>query len=186
MDNKHESKNNRPRPEKVVSGKVTVTKKSGIERLFSGFIAEDLSTVAQWVLLEKIRPGIKDLVYNSANEFLRRVFYPSGGGRTTRDEPSYNYSRCYRPQANHSRTSSYDFGNIVFKAQYDADNLLRSMQDYIREYGMISVGNLYDMIDETCNATDWNYGWTNLRTAHVVRVNNGWTIEFPPTMRIEY
>lgn len=189
MDNNYKSKVDRPKAEKVISGKVTVKKKSHLERLFGGFIAEDLSTVAQWVLLEKIRPGIKDLVYNSANEFLRRAFYPNGGGgRMTRDEPSYNYSRCYRPQTNRtaSRTSSYDFGQIVFKTQDDAENLLRSMQDYIREYGMISVGNLYDMIDETCNSTDWNYGWTSLRTAHVVRAHNGWSIDFPPTMKIEY
>jgi hypothetical protein len=54
------------------------------------------------------------------------------------------------------------------------------MDDIINRYGVVSVGDLYDLAGiSTTNYTVNKYGWTNIRSAHVVRTRDGYLLKLP-------
>ena len=53
------------------------------------------------------------------------------------------------------------------------------MDELIDTYGQVSVADLYDLVGKSCNYTDNNYGWTNLRNAEPVRVRDGYMLKMP-------
>ena len=58
------------------------------------------------------------------------------------------------------------------------------MDELIDQYGMVSVGDLYDLVGVTGQYTDNNYGWTDLRTASVVRTRDGYMIKLPRALAL--
>jgi hypothetical protein len=59
--------------------------------------------------------------------------------------------------------------------------VLQAMCDIVSsEYGIVSVGDLYDLANITNdNYTLNKYGWTNLRDAKVVPTRDGYMIKLP-------
>lgn len=55
----------------------------------------------------------------------------------------------------------------------------------ISVYGMVSVADLYDLIGVTGNYTDNKYGWTDIRSASVVRVRDGYIVKMPKAMPLD-
>ena len=100
----------------------------------------------------------------------------------------------YKPQNNsintgavpHSSRTTYSYDNIVLESRGDAESVLDSMGEIIDQYGMVKVADLYDLVGLTGSYTDNNYGWTNLSTAHVVRLNDGgYLIKLPRALPID-
>ena len=58
------------------------------------------------------------------------------------------------------------------------------MDELIDQYGVVSVGDLYDLVGVTGAYTDNNYGWTDLRTASVVRTRDGYMIKLPRALAL--
>ena len=59
------------------------------------------------------------------------------------------------------------------------------MIDVIEQYNVVSVLDLYDMVDMSAPHTANKYGWTNLRNADVVRVRDGYVIKLPKPFPID-
>lgn len=59
------------------------------------------------------------------------------------------------------------------------------MDEMISVYGMVSVADLYDLIGVTGNYTDNKYGWTDIRSASVVRVRDGYIVKMPKAMPLD-
>lgn len=53
------------------------------------------------------------------------------------------------------------------------------MDELIDTYGLASVADLYDLVGKTCEYTDNNYGWNDIRSAAVVRVRDGYLLKLP-------
>ena len=58
------------------------------------------------------------------------------------------------------------------------------MDEIMEEYGIVRVADLYDLVGITGDYTDNKYGWTNIRSAEVVRVRDGYKIKMPRAMPI--
>ena len=55
----------------------------------------------------------------------------------------------------------------------------------INTYGIASVADLYDLAGITCRSYTANkYGWTDIRSAKVVRIRDGYILELPRTVQI--
>ena len=67
----------------------------------------------------------------------------------------------------------------------EARDVLARMDELIDTYGMVSVADLYDLVGISGNYTDNKYGWTNIKSARIVRVRDGYRIEMPRAMVIE-
>ena len=59
------------------------------------------------------------------------------------------------------------------------------MDEMISVYGIVSVADLYDLIGVTGNYTDNKYGWTDIRSASVVRVRDGYIVKMPKAMPLD-
>ena len=52
-------------------------------------------------------------------------------------------------------------------------------------YGIASVADLYDLAGITCRSYTANkYGWTDIRSAKVVRIRDGYILQLPRTVQI--
>ena len=59
------------------------------------------------------------------------------------------------------------------------------MDELIEHYGIVSVADLYDLVGITGSYTDNKYGWTDIRTAQVVRVRDGYKIKLPRAIPLD-
>ena len=75
--------------------------------------------------------------------------------------------------------------DIIFDNRGEAEIVLSRMDELIDTYGIVTIADLYDLAGVTGDYTTNNYGWTNIRSAEVVRVRDGYIIKMPKAMPID-
>lgn len=187
--NSHRSKE-APAPEKkvekVVRGSVKAKKKSEIQKFASVFIQEDAQKVKSYILMDVLVPSLKKAISDIVTNGIDMMLYGEAG-RTkksgTASKVSYrNYydKREDRRDYNSNRTrSGYDYDDIIVDNRGEAEEVLSRMDELIATYGIVSVADLYDLVGITGNYTDNKYGWTDIRSASVVRVRDGYMLKLP-------
>lgn len=73
-------------------------------------------------------------------------------------------------QLQHYSLNNVEF--IRFSNQQEAYHVLSEMESYIQKYGFVTVADMYAMVDLFTPYTAANYGWTNLKSATVSRINS--------------
>lgn len=178
--------------QKVVTGKVT-TKKNEVRKFTDIFVAEDASSVWDYLLHEMIIPTTKNLIVDLGQSFIERMIL---GGRGGSRSGSYNRNNAYNDYSSYSRddrryaspgrsTTRLDYEDIVFNTAADANAVLDQLDFYTRKYGLARVSDLYDVSGLTAPHTAHNYGWTNLNRARVVPCRGGFMIELPKAAVID-
>lgn len=175
--------------EKVVKGKVKTKKKNGITKFADVFVSEDVSSVKSYIIGEVLIPAMKkalsDIVTNGIDMILygesgvtkrkspgSRVSYTNYYDRRDRDRDRYGYDdRRVR--------AGYDFNDVILDSRGEAEDVLARMDELIDNYGIVSVADFYDLCGITGSYTDNKYGWTDIRSAQVVRVRDGYKIKLP-------
>lgn len=173
------------KPDPIVSATPTVKKKTLGQKFMQTFIAEDLRSVRKAVWNDVIVPKIKEGITNLINETTSRIFYgrPSQSEQKSKSTIYYNLSNG-RPQvAQRENKSVYDFNNLVFLNQTDAENVLLRLKLELEHYESVSVGYYYDITNRSSEPTDYKYGWRSLKTARVVSTSEGFELVLPqPTV----
>lgn len=174
------------RVESVVSGSATAQKKSGLSKFASSMIAEDLHSVGSWLFSEVLIPSCKKAISDIVTNGIDMLLYGKASGSrsyTSASKISYGsyYSKPYgEPVKAGSGNGSFDYDSIVFDNRGDAEAVLTSMGELVDQFGVVSVGDLYDLANiPSPNYTVNKYGWTTLRNAQVMRCRDGYTIRLP-------
>lgn len=172
--------------EKVISGSAKTKEKNKIQRFADVFVSEDISNVKNYIFIDVLVPAIKkavcDVVTNGVNMFL---YGESESNRSGTKASRISYKSYYdkRDETRHKSNrigNSFDYDDIIFNSRGDAEIVLNTMDDMISQFGVVSVGDLYDLADiSTTNFTVNNYGWTDIRSAAVVRVKDGYMLKMP-------
>lgn len=176
--------------EKVVNGGTKTRKKSEVRKFANIFVPEDVDNVKSYILMDVIVPGIKGAIADAMSIIL---FGESGriGGR--RDKGSrVSYQRYYDDRRDDRRdygrpraATSFEYDDIIFETRGDADMVLDQLESAIANYGLASVADLYDLAGVTCRSYTANkYGWTDIRTAKVIRTHDGYILQLPRTVQI--
>lgn len=182
------------RASKVVQGAVKTKQKSGMYKLADIFIKEDVANVKSFVINDIVIPTIRDTIWSIFTNSLEMFLYPGGGRGRKRVGSDYTYTSYDRFSDRDRRERSYyeseprpkfNGEDLVFATRGDAEAVLREMEHLIMRYKMVRVGDLYDMADRTAPYTANDYGWTNLRTAEVVRVRDGYILKLPKALPID-
>lgn len=187
--NSHKSKevDEKKKVEKVVKGKVKTKKKNGITKFADVFVSEDVSSVKSYIIGEVLIPAMKkalsDIVTNGIDMILygesgvtkrkspgSRVSYTNYYDRRDRDRYGYDDRRV---------RAGYDFNDVILDSRGEAEDVLSRMDELIDNYGIVSVADFYDLCGITGSYTDNKYGWTDIRSAQVVRVRDGYKIKLP-------
>lgn len=176
---------NRTKVEKVVDGKVRLKKKSGVRKFTDVFIADDISSVKEYLVMDVLIPNVKKAISDCVETLL---YGESGRGKKSASVKT-PYRSYYEKTNERARTSygrlGYEVKEIVFENRGDAEKVLIQMDDILETYPMVSVADLYDLVGITGKYTDCNYGWTDIHSASVVRTDDGYLIKLPRPLPLD-
>lgn len=174
------------RTEKVVTGNVKQRKKTGLSRAASTFMPGDVDSVKSYILMDVLVPSIKravsDIVCNGINMLLGEPTRGKGGNSAGAKVSYRQYYRDPDERRDYARPraqAQYSYDDIIFDNRGDAEEVLYRMEELLERFEVVSVADLFDMAGISCNYTDNKYGWTDLRSAHVERVRDGYIINLP-------
>ena len=185
-----------PAPEKragkIVTGDVTIKKKNEIQKFASEFISEDLSNVGSYIWNDIIVPNIKDTFFNIITNGLGMwLFGERDGLRKGSSGPKRSYTDYYKSDRDRrvveeTRTRNrFDYDDIVIRSRGDAEHVLYEMEDYIDRFKYVTVLDLYDMLGRTAPFTSDRYGWTDISTARLRHVRDGYKLDLPRPMPLD-
>lgn len=174
--------------QKVVKGKVTVKEQNDIQKLANDFLAEDLKTVKDRIIVDYLLPMLKNGIWSIFNSAISIALWGEdrsrgsstnySGSRTQRN--SYDgYYQGSRPQGSPNQPTRRSLQNLDFENRGDADDTLNQMYGSIREYDRVSVGDLWDLMGVTPDNTDYNYGWHSLDGAYIKGIPGGYRLILP-------
>ena len=175
--------------EKVITGTVKSKKKSEIQKFTDVFISEDVNNVKSYILLEVLVPAIKKAISDIVTNGIDMILY-GGTGKTKSNSTASKISyRSYYDGGNIRRDYSttrtktgYNYDDIILDNRGEAEEVLSRMDELISTYSLVSVADLYDLVGVTGNYTDNKYGWTDIRSASVIRVRDGYMLKLPKAL----
>ncbi len=180
------------RIEKVVTGKVKTKKKSKFNKFMNDFVSEDARNVKSYVFGEVLIPAIKKAISDIVTDGIDIILYGEsrrGSRRSTADRVSYrsyyDRERQRTPDRGYSVASAYSYDDIILSTRGEAEEVLERMDELMEKYGLVRVADLYDLVGVTGNYTDNKYGWTNIRSATIARVRDGYMIRMPRAVPID-
>lgn len=173
---------------KVVTGPVKTKKKSGTSKFMSNFVSDDAQNVKSYILSDVLIPAAKKLLYDIVTDSIDMILYGNNGGSNRKKagsggSTSYvsysNYSNKDRRDDRRENTTRvrFDFEDIIFGNRGEAEAVREQMEEVIDRYGFVTVADMYDMADISAPYTSSKYGWTNIRSAEVVRVRDGYILK---------
>ena len=177
--------------EKVVTGKVRKQKRGLGKRVSEVMLEDDTKSVGSYIFYDVLIPSAKDLISEMVGGGIEMLLFGERRGRTTRGGGRHSgravtsYGSYFNP-GNGSRDprdrgrdisragrTKHDFDEIVIDTRGEAEEVLALLVDMTIDYGMATVGDLYDLVGITSNFTDNKYGWTELRSANIIRARGG-------------
>lgn len=179
------------RIDKVVTGTVKTRKKSKFSKIADEFISEDAKNVKSYVFGEVLIPAIKKAISDIVTDGIDIILYGEsrrGNKRSTADRVSYrNYYDDRRPSRidRSNVLYGYNYDDIILSTRGEAEDVLARMDELMDTYGLVRVADLYDLVGITGNYTDNKYGWTNIRSAEIMRVRDGYMIKMPRAVPID-
>ena len=178
--------------EPVVKSGAKLRKKNELQKVAGSIISEDAKSVKIYILMDVLVPAIKDaiedIVTNGIRMLLRgdtsaRRSGPSGGI----SHISYNKAYDRRDRSSLDRPRGVmDFDDLILPTRYEAEEVLRSLDDLIETYRIVSVADMYEAAGiRDFEYTARNYGWKDIRRAEVVHVRNGYWLKMPNVSPID-
>lgn len=169
--------------EKVVSGTVKTKKKTGLNKMANVFISEDAGNVKSYILMDVLVPAVKKAISDIVTNGIEMMLYGETGRKKNSNSSRISY-RDYYKDDRRSRDrvvsrSSYDYDDIILETRGEAEDVLSRMDEIMDTYGIVSVADFYDLVGVTGSFTDNKYGWTNIRSANVLRTRDGYMIKLP-------
>lgn len=184
-----ELENSKPKAKKVITNGVSVKKKGEIRKMADEFISENVSNLKSYAIKEVIIPNIKRGIMDIVSMFLNEEPYYNKDRRGGRRD----YNSISRPS---TRERSYERDDerdrmvgrpslwcedFEFRSRIDAERVIDELYERIREFKMVSIADLYDLVDVSCDYTYNNYGWTDISNLRLTRSINGnvWVLRMP-------
>ena len=170
--------------EKIISGNAKAKKKSEFSKFADVFVSEDAGNVKSYILMDvlvtEVKKAISDIVTNGIDMLLygETGVHKRNGASSKVSYRSY-YDRSNRSSSSSRTRSGYSYDDIILDNRGEAEEVLSRMDEIVATYGTVSVADLYDLVGITGAYTDNKYGWTDIRSASVVRVRDGYMIKLP-------
>lgn len=175
--------------EKVTTGNVRRKKKSGLSKTLGAFIAEDVSNLKEYIIMDVVVPELK----RAAIDVIQMIFYGERGmSKKTSTADRFSYQKYYDKErgSNNGRTirsrRDYEYDDLIVDTYGEAIDILSRLDEAIESYGIATVADLYELAGITPDHTDNSYGWNNLASADAVPVRGGgYLLKLPKARPIE-
>jgi hypothetical protein len=177
--------------EKVITGTAKTKKKGDFQKIVSVFLPDDVPSIKSYVWFDIVVPLIKKALSDTVDAFL----YPGEGSRSNKNTTASRISyRNYYDDKKNDRTgytassvrTGYNYDDVILNSRGEAEDVLTRMEELISVYKLVSVADLYDLVDiRSDNYTNNKYGWTNLRSAQVVPTRGGYLLKLPRALPLD-
>jgi len=178
---------------RLVEGTATRRKKPLGKRMREMFLADGDGSVMDFVFGEVLIPAMKDMVTDAVSQGFERMIYGETRSSVRRNRPSSafgntqhtNYNARYAPNQRHdnrpttNRRTRAPFDDIVIPSRSEAIDVLHALNEEIGKYEVVSVRALYEMVGLEFHFTDEKFGWSDLSSAGIRRVSNGYLLDLP-------
>lgn len=178
--------------EPVVKSGAKLRKKNELQKVAGSIISEDAKSVKSYILMDVLVPAIKDAIEDIVTNGIRMLL--RGDASARRSGPSggishISYNKAYdrRDRSSLDRPRGVmDFDDLILPTRYEAEEVLRSLDDLIETYRIVSVADMYEAAGiRDFEYTARNYGWKDIRRAEVVHVRNGYWLKMPNVSPID-
>lgn len=193
--NSYNSKKNnqaeKPKVEKVITGTARTKQKSELRKFADDFVAEDLANVRIYIWKDVLVPSFKKAVSDIVTNGIDMLLYGEAGrSKHSSNASKVSYGSYYesgkRASSERRVSNGFDYDEIVFETRGQAEAVIDGMEDILRRYPVVTVGDLYDLAGVTTHNYMVNkYGWTDIRIAEAIRVRDGYIIKMPKPMPID-
>lgn len=173
---------------KVVK-KPVKTKKNELRKFADIFISEDVASVKNYIFMDVLVPAIKKAIYDIVTNGIDMFLYggtgkgksngPSGTKVSYRNFYDQKNNSGYRGSESTKPRSGFEYEDIVFDNRGDAEAVKQQLKAALSKYGIVTVADLYDMVDQPPPYTSNKYGWSDLSSAEVIRVRGDYMIKLP-------
>ena len=178
----------------VTSGKAKTRTNNG-RKLADIFISEDAANIKSYIFMDVLVPAIKKAISDIVTDGVSMLLYGGKGSSRSSDRvsaaPKVSYRSYYDDgrdrRDGYSAKVRFDYADISFPSRGDAEAALDQMINILDHYPFVTVADLYEMagLERECPHTANKYGWTNLRSADVMRVSDGYVLKLPKAMPID-
>jgi hypothetical protein len=187
--------------QKIITGGVKTKKRSFGKKMAETFLEDDTKSVTSYILHDVLIPAAKAMISDMVGGGIEMLLFGErrrGSSSIRRDgSRSYtSYGSYYRSDSRDNRPPSgreisktararHEFDDVVLDTRGEAEDVLSRLVDLTMDYGQATVADLYDLVGITGSFTDNKWGWTDLRSASVSRVRDGYLINLPRTQPLD-
>src|SRR5688572_21378230 len=183
--------------ERIVTSGVKSRPKSVGRRLKEALFGGNSKTAVGYAISEVVIPQAKDLLAEAGKQILEVIIFGDARERPRRSSGRTYGSRYtnYSGYASRGRTvsgsvreerptvspRSQDLDDIVFETRVAAQRVLEQMYETLEEYHLVSVADLYTMLDWTSRSThtDQKWGWESLQGSDIQITRGGYLLILP-------
>lgn len=184
---------NRPKPEPIVSG--VKAKRPMTRRFREALFTENPKQLGSQIGKDILVPRLKLGVQEALNSLIAGMLWggninqqPSVGQRIVGNvlRPNTPYSQLssspHQQQAQQAVTRmGGNYENVICPTETEAAALLAQAMDYIAEYSVMAVGDLYEMARIPTQVSDAAFGWHSLQGARIIQhAVDAWEVKLPP------
>lgn len=186
--------------EKVVVGEVLQRPKGVGSKFKNIFFGGDAKQAAMFVISDVALPGLRNLLFDAVTEGLRKMVFGEAarGPRRGPQGPIIDYrsrfnttirpydTRYESPINAYSRVrqNRHEINDVILGTREEAELVIERMMDVIDKYDVVALAALYELLGLETSPIDFKWGWTNLVSAQVRQIRQGYLIELPPLEEI--
>lgn len=162
------------------------------------FLGEEIKDAKSYIIFDVIVPSIKEMIVDTVENAVEMIFGVSGrtrsrgSSRVTGKGESVSYQAYYKSskESGRARTEERDSYNgykeVIMDSRGAAEEVLDILIEAVNEYKQVSIADLYDAANLPPGPwTDNKYGWTDLRSAYIKRVRDGYLIVLPRPIALD-
>lgn len=188
--------------EKVVTGEV-LQKKKGVGTKFKTiFFGGDAKQATLFVVSDVVLPGLRNLLFDMGTEGLKKLLFgdaaPRGRQGTRGPVIDYRsrfqttirpYDTRYESQSpinaySRVRQNRHEINDVIVGTREEAETVIERLITVLDQYDVVSLAALYELLGLETSYIDNKWGWTNLASAQVRQIRQGYLLELPPLEEI--
>jgi hypothetical protein len=179
-----------------LSGEAVRKKKPLGQKFREVFFGGDFKGTMKTVASVTIAPAIRNLVFDTGVEALKRTIFPNMAPGSRPSSTSLASRITYHTPVNRDpredprrdpRTpaalpgASTDVGDIGFTMREDAEMVLDGLIEKIDRHRFVTVRDLYTLLGWATNYTDEYRGWSQLGEVQIIQTREGYILRLPRT-----
>lgn len=188
----------RPTLDLSIAAGIAKEKKPSLGKKFrEQFAGDSASTVGQYILIDVVVPAIKNLLWDIGSEGLKKFLFggsnrPSSGigvsilgSRSGTNYTKYSGGASQQKEITPATRATNDFSDVLVPTRAEGEEILDQLQNYIDQYGVVSVNDYYQALGISSDFTAVKYGWKSISSAEVRHTREGYLLVMPRPQLLE-